>query len=281
MKTVVIGSDSRLGSEVVAHLLGRELPVVSISSRDPVLESVKLLVHSFTVHGAECVVNLVSHEWFADEDVTAHKNSLQVIKNLCKACRAQDVVLIHLSDDSVFAGRKSGAYRERDKPDNTDKRTGRILKGERYVRKRAPKHIVLRTGPVFAPSGNNIFTLLIGRLEKGQVLDISEDKLCPTPASDIARVIVAMILQLGCGAEPWGTYHYCSSDAASLYSFTEAIVALASQYGRIRRENVTLQAHPGGDHHVILNCHLIHGTFGIRQRPWRAALPAVVAEYCR
>jgi hypothetical protein len=38
---------------------------------------------------------------------------------------------------------------------------------------------------------------------------------------------------------------------------------------------------PGKDRNVILNCHHILNTFGIKQRPWRAALPAVVAEYCR
>jgi hypothetical protein len=32
---------------------------------------------------------------------------------------------------------------------------------------------------------------------------------------------------------------------------------------------------------VILNCHRLLGAFGIKQRAWRAALPSVVAEYCR
>jgi dTDP-4-dehydrorhamnose reductase len=281
MKTVIIGADCRLGLELAANLQGRDIPFVSISSRDPVLDSVKLLLHAFAYHGATQVVNALSHELFSGDDPAAYKRSLLVTKNLCKACRAHEAALIHLSDDSMYAGRKSGAYREKDKPDSADPRVARVLKAESYVNKRAPKHIVLRCGPLFAPAGHNLFTMLAAQLEKGHLLECTEDKLCPTPANDIARVVVAIILQLDCGAEPWGTYNYCSSDASSLYNFAEAVVALASQYGRIRRDEVRLQPVPGKDRNVILNCHHILNTFGIKQRPWRAALPAVVAEYCR
>jgi dTDP-4-dehydrorhamnose reductase len=281
MKTVIIGADCRLGHELAANLQGRDIPFVSISSRDPVLESVKLLLHAFAFHAATHVVNALSHELFHGDDPAAYKRSLLVVKNLCKACRAHDAALIHLSDDSVYAGRRGGAYREKDRPDSADPRAARVLKGESYVSKRVPKHIVLRCGPVFAPAGENLFTAIAGQLEKGRTLECTEDKLCPTPANDVARVVAAIILQLDCGATPWGTYHYCSSDAASLYNFAEAVIALASQYGRIRREDVSLIAVPAKERNVILNCHQLLNTFGIKQRPWRAALPAVVAEYCR
>jgi len=281
VKAVIIGADCRLGLELAANLQGRDIPFVSISSRDPVLESVKLLQHAFRYHGATHIVNALSRELFLGEDANAYKRSLVVIKNLCTACRAHEASLIHLSDDGMFAGRKNGAYREKDKPDSADPRAARVLKGESYVTKRVPRHIVLRSGPLFAPTGDNLFTLLVQRLEKGHVLECTEDKVCPTPANDVARVVVAIILQLECGATPWGVYHYCSSDAASLYNFAEAVVALASQYGRIRRDSVRLQATASVDRNVILNCHKLLGTFGIKQRPWRAVLPAVVAEYCR
>jgi len=281
VKTVIVGSDCRLGLELAANLQGRDIPFVSISSRDPVLESVKLLLHAFAFHGATQVVNALSHELFHGDDPAAYKRSLLLVKNLAKACRAHDAVLIHLSDDSMYGGRRSGAYREKDKGDSTEARAARVLKAESYATKRVPRHIVLRCGPVFAPTGDNLFTMIARQLEKGRTLECNEDKLCPTPANDVARVVVAIILQLDCGATPWGTYHYCSSDAASLYNFAEAVIALASQYGRIHREEVHLVAVPGKDRNVILNCHQILNAFGIKQRPWRASLPAVVAEYCR
>jgi dTDP-4-dehydrorhamnose reductase len=265
----------------VANLQGRDIPFVSISSRDPVLESVKLLQHAFAIHGATHIVNALSREWFQGDDAGAHKRALLLVKNLCKASRLQDATLIHLSDGSMFGGRKSGAYREKDKPDHGDPRVARILKGERYVLKRVPQHIVLRSGPLLAPTGDNLFTMLMQRFEQGEMLECSEDKICPTPANDVARVVVAMIVQLDCGATPWGLYHYCSSDATSLYNLAEAVLALASQYGRIRRDTVSLVPLASEDRNVILNCHQLLGTFGIKQRPWRAALPSVVAEYCR
>lgn len=276
-----MGSDSRLGLELVAHLQGRDIPFVSISSRDPVIEGVKLLQHAFDIHGATHVINAMSRELFQGDDPALHKRGLVGVKNLCKACRAQDIVMVHLSDDSMFHGRRSGAYREKDAPDSADPRAQRVLKGESYVTRRVPRHIVLRSGPLVASSGDNLFSRLVRHMEADERIEASEDKLCPTPAADVARVVAAILLQLDCGAEPWGVYHYCSSDATSMYNFAEAIVALASQYGRIRRESVRLHPLPARERNIILNCHNLLETFGIKQRPWRAALPSVVAEYCR
>lgn len=281
MKAVIIGADCHLGRELAVSLQGREIPFVSISSHDPVLESVKLLLHAFAFHGATQVINVLSHELFNGEDPLAYKRSLLITKNLAKACRAHDAVLIHLADDGIYAGRRGGAYSEKDRTDSAHPRCARMLKAESYVRKRAPKHIVLRCGPLIAPNGSNVFTQLMHQLEGGGVLEFSEDKLCPTPAHDIARVVVAMILQLDCGASPWGTYNYCCSDVATHYKFAEAVLALATQYGRIRSASVQLQATPGTGRHLILNCQQILWTFGIKQRSWRSALPAVTAEYCR
>jgi dTDP-4-dehydrorhamnose reductase len=281
MKAYVVGGDFRLGMELAASLEGRDLPFVSVASHDPVLGDARALTQALTAHGATQVINVLSQEWFRSEDARDHRKGLLLIKNLSRACRGTQAALLHLSDASMFAGRRSGAYREKDRPDHADERAARVLKGESYVRRRVTRHIVLRAGPMVAATGDNLFTRVMHRLERGELLECTDDRVCPTPASDVARVAVAIILQLACGAEPWGTYHYCSSDAASLYNFAEAVVALASQYGRIRPDAVQLKARAASEHNIILNCHQILGAFGIKQRAWRAALPSVVAEYCR
>ena len=102
MKTVIIGADCRLGLELAANLQGRDIPFVSISSRDPVLDSVKLLQHAFAIHGATHVVNALSREWFQSEDLAAHKRALLLVKNLCKASQLQEAALIHLGGTTGF-----------------------------------------------------------------------------------------------------------------------------------------------------------------------------------
>jgi dTDP-4-dehydrorhamnose reductase len=281
VKVLVIGADHRLGLEIVASLQGRDVPFVSISSHDPVLMDARALAAAVAAHGTGYLVNALSADCFLSDDGAQHRRGLLLIKNLAHACRAHHAMLLHVSDASMFAGRRSGAYREKDKPDNADARAKRVLKGESHVLRRVPRHIVLRGGPLIAATGDNLFTRVMQRLERGELLECTDDRLCPTPAADLARVIVAVLLQIDCGATPWGIYHYCGADPASLYNFAEAVVALASQYGRIRRDAVQLRARAPDDRNLVLNCHQILGTFGIKQRPWRSALPAVVAEYCR
>ena len=279
MKTIIVGSDLQLGMEFNAQLLARDIPLVSISGADAALDSMKLLLNALRVHQPMFVVNLLTRELFASGDPVQYKRAQQVTKNLAKACRSQGIVLIHLSDDAIFAGRKSGAYRERDKPDGKTALAKHMLKAESYVCRRALKHIVLRTGPVISSVGDNLFTKVFDRLRLGQHLQMSDDKICPTPASDVARVAVAMILQIGCGAEHWGVYHSACGDPASLYNFAEAIIATASQYGHVRREDVRLEQREAEGQHIILNCHKIFSTFGIKQRNWRQSLPVMIAEY--
>jgi dTDP-4-dehydrorhamnose reductase len=280
VKALIIGSDCVAGIELAANLQGRDIPFASLSSRDPALDSAKLLTQALHAQGISHVVNVLTRELFSRDDSAALKRGLVITTNLCKACRAQGAALIHLSDDRMFHGRKGGAYREKDKPDNANPLAQHVLKGERYVGKRVPRQIVLRCGPLVAPGGDNLLTVMFRRLEAGQRIECSTDKICPTPANDLARVVVALILQIDCGAESWGTYHYCSSDAVSLYNFAESVVAIASQFGRIDREKVKLEAQEGEGRNIILNCHQLLGAFGIQQRPWRAALPSIVAEYC-
>lgn len=281
MKVLVVGADHRLGLELAAGLQGRDIPFFSLGSQDKLLSDARALAAAVHAHGAGYVINALSADCFRTDDAAEHRRGLLLIKNLANVCRATQAVLIHVSDTSMFAGRRSGAYREKDRPDNTDARAKRVLKGESHVLRRVPRHIVLRSGPLVAATGDNLFTRVMRQLERGEALECSDDRVCPTPAADLARVVVGIILQLACGATPWGIYHYCSSDASSLYNFAEAVLALASQYGRIRRDTAQLSARPAQERNLILNCHQILGTFGIKQRPWRAALPAVVAEYCR
>ena len=281
MKIVVVGAENRLGLEIVAGLQGRDIPYLSLSSRDRLFDDLRTLKSTVAVHGAGVIVNAATQACFRTDDAAEHRRGLLLIKNLARVCRSQEAALIHVSDCSMFAGRRGGAYREKDRPDNAQGIARHVLKSESHVIRRVARHIVLRSGPLIAASGDNLLTEVLRKLEQGEPLECSDDRLCPTPAADIARVIVAIILQIDCDAKAWGIYNYCSSDAASLYNFAEAVLALASQYGRIRRDSVQLHASPTKDRNLILNCHRILGTFGIKQRPWRAALPALIAEYCR
>ena len=281
MNTVILGADNPLGSELVTHLQSRELRCVSIAGADPALDKPHLLMNAFSVHQPGFVVNLQCRELLSTDVAEDHKRALRSLKNITRACRAVDAVMIHVSDCDVFAGQRIGSYREHDKPDGHGDRVKRLIKAENYARRRVPRHIMLRPGTMISPTGDNVFTRIMRSLERGDRLTFGPGSVCITPASDVARVIAALIQQLECGASPWGIYHYCSEEATNLFAFTEVAVALASQYGKIDADSVQIELKEDGTENLVLSCKQILSAFGIRQRKWRTNLPSIVAEYCR
>mgnify|MGYP001814603562 FL=1 len=101
----------------------------------------------------------------------------------------------------------------------------------------------------------------------------------PLAAPDAARVVGGMLDQIGVGAEPWGVFHYTSSDRAEPGDLEEVMLAATGQFldldsGDLRRE--TLSDRPPN---TTLDCRKIRDTFAIKQVPWRDAMTATVKQF--
>ena len=173
-----------------------------------------------------------------------------------------------------------GRHREEDDVAPASRVGALLWRMEERVRAACKQHIILRTGPLFSAQGDNLLTSLIARLKDGATLALSTTgNSCPVHVSDLARVVSAIIDQLSCGAEPWDTYHYCSSDPVSSYLFAETVLAVVSQYRPAGAQPPLLESQDTADTrwpHPLLNCDKLLNTFGIKQLPWRAFLvPAV------
>jgi dTDP-4-dehydrorhamnose reductase len=142
--------------------------------------------------------------------------------------------------------------------------------------------LILRLGPIFSNEGSNLITQMLGPLREGDSLILDNNlRGCPVAADDGARVILALLDQLGTGLEPWGIYHYGSSDTATYYEFAEALLASASQFFEFSSSAVQLERESEGlmPLNRTLNCSKIRSTFAIRQVPWRSAISDLVKHY--
>ena len=94
----------------------------------------------------------------------------------------------------------------------------------------------------------------------------------PVAVDDRVRVVVAIMQQLGCGAEAWGTYQYAGADPVSLYKLGLEITTTmpSAQRPHLIDEEASWQRLEPAN--AILNCKKIRHTFGIQQRAWRDSL---------
>lgn len=282
MRVLLIGSDTSLGLALVDHLRrwGRhELEAVSSSTSRWKSE-----------RHAKKVVRRVRADIVVDARLQGAIDSGELISELdlershwlAKASQRSGGSFFLLSTARVFAGDAGRAYREQDVPDNTET-VGRLLAAaEARTRETCARHIILRLGPVFAPSGINVLSHMLAQLAAGQKLVLDNQlRGCPVESADAARVVAGVLDQLDAGAEAWGTYHYCSPDPTNCYEFAEALLASASQFSDFSADAVQLQPAAADDvsRNRALQCSRIRGTFAIKQVPWRGFVADAVRQY--
>jgi dTDP-4-dehydrorhamnose reductase len=100
----------------------------------------------------------------------------------------------------------------------------------------------------------------------------------PVAVSDLARVMAAIVMQLDCGAEVWGTYQYAGAETVNFYELGLDIVGLPGIPEHLR----VVDDMPAWGHLEPVNttmvCSKIKNTFGIKQLPWRNWLSEEIAR---
>ena len=147
-------------------------------------------------------------------------------ENLAGISREIDAVLITISTDYVFAGKKDGFYTQRDQPDPESIYGLAKLEGERRAQLAHARTIVVRTGFVFGPGGSNFLSTIIERAGRGEKLKAITDAYgTPTYAPDLAsRLRELAKLDLP------GTFHVVNAGAGVSYEeFARAALDLSGQ----------------------------------------------------
>jgi dTDP-4-dehydrorhamnose reductase len=201
---------------------------------------------------------------------------------VAKACQRTKIIYLYASSSRVFSGQLDRPYTEEDYPDNEETVGLLLASAEQLVRDSCERHLILRMGPIFSHEGTNLITQMLGPMGRGGSLVLDNNlRGCPVSADDGARVVSALLDQLGTGVEAWGIYNYCSSDSATYYEFAEALLASASQFSEFSPAAVQLEREPEGlaPLNRTLDCSRIRSTFAIKQIPWRSAISDIVKQY--
>ena len=72
------------------------------------------------------------------------------VKNIAIACKANNVVLIHISTDYVFDGAKETPYSVKDQPNPINEYGKSKLLGEQYIQQILKKYYIVRTSWLYS-----------------------------------------------------------------------------------------------------------------------------------
>ncbi|MFI1744753.1 dTDP-4-dehydrorhamnose reductase [Thalassobellus sediminis] len=142
-------------------------------------------------------------------------------KNLAIACKKQGTVLIHISTDFVFDGKKNEPYVETSETNPISVYGASKLQGEVEIQQVLKEHFIIRTSWLYSEYGNNFMKTMLRLSETRDELDVVGDQRgTPTYAGDLAEVIVHII---NMKVKDYGIYHYSNLGELSWFDFAKAI----------------------------------------------------------
>jgi len=229
MRTVIIGSNGQLGQELVNAfaryetfpLTHREIEICELESSYRILTALKpdLVINCAAYHKTdEC-------EDFPEK---AFMVNAVAVKGLATLCHDMNAVLVQISTDYVFDGKKGSPYHENDQPNPLNTYGISKLAGEFFVKNLLHRYYIVRTSSLFGVAGasgkgGNFIETMLKKARQGVVIKVVSDMyMSPTSAKDLAYKLEEMVRVQA----PFGLYHLTNQGYCSWLEFAKTVFEL-------------------------------------------------------
>lgn len=165
-------------------------------------------------------------------------------KNLSIAAKKNNSLLIHISTDYVFSGKKNKPYKETDKANPISVYGKTKLLGEKEIFYFHDNFIIFRVSWLCGSDKTNFITkmLELGLVNKN--LKIISDQIGrPTFTHDFSKVLFKIIKKYNFKKKYKDIYHYSSSGKElSWYEFAQKIFKFAKKYGYLKPNLIAISS---------------------------------------
>jgi dTDP-4-dehydrorhamnose reductase len=224
MRALITGGGGQLGADL-AEQLGAD--AVSFTHEELDITDAGALDRAFADVEPDVVFNCAA---FHNVDVCESEpnRSWQVNVDAVRELARRSPLLVHLSTNYVFDGRRPDAYAETDLASPQSIYALTKLAGEHAALAYAERALVVRTAGLYglsgsASKGGNFVQRMITRArEQGALRMVADQRLQPTFTSDLAAALIECV-ELGAT----GLIHLTASGACSWHEFTLAIMERA------------------------------------------------------
>ncbi len=282
MRFAVLGAAGQLGRDLCPRLNGEVVPLdrtrADLTKPDQVHSTLTDIRPNVVINCA--AYNLVDKA--ESEPYAAFAVNCWGVRELARACRDLDCVLVHFSTDYVF-----GLETNRKTPLHTMDPPGPVsvyglskLGGEYGVRAECPKHFVIRTCGLYGvwgsggKGGNFVETMLRVAGQRKPLRVVNDQHCTPSYTADVAAAAVALI-----ATDRYGLYHVTNSGATTWHDLAKAVFELAGVKVDLTpipsSEYPTPARRPG---YSVLSLDALVAAGVSEPRPWRAAVAAYLNE---
>lgn len=238
MRILVAGGQGQVGSALAEIGQEQGLNLVSLGRSGLDITDEDAISAAFDNYQPELLINAAAYTAVdkAESEIgLAYAVNETSTALLADACALANIPMLHISTDYVFDGSKDGLYNEDDSVNPLTVYAKSKEAGERALRERVERHIILRTSWVFGVQGNNFVKTMVRLAKERERLAVVADQFGgPSSARSIAAALLEIAAQFEqTGEVAWGTYHYCQKPYVSWHQFAHAIVERATEMGLV------------------------------------------------
>ncbi|NRB37888.1 MAG: dTDP-4-dehydrorhamnose reductase [Pseudomonadales bacterium] len=231
-KILITGAGGQVGRELVDLCEEKQLNYVAYTSSELDITDEKKVFSEIIKQAPSAVINAAAYTAVDKAEIEQEK-AYAVNRDgalfLAKACKTADALLLHISTDYVFDGEKKEPYTVDDIPNPTSVYGASKLAGERAIQETWEKHCIIRVSWVFGQYGNNFVKTMLRLAEERDELSIVSDQFgAPTPADEIARVILKVAFK---DKLEYGIEHIESTPGVTWYEFAQRIFSESVKIG--------------------------------------------------
>jgi len=197
---------------------------------------------------------------------------------LAAACKKHGALLIHVSTDYVFDGRKRTPYSEEDEVNPLNEYGRSKLNGERAIDAVSDRYFIIRTSWLYSTYGHNFYKTMVRLGQERDSLSVVNDQIAsPTYARFLGEDVLHLIRLklLDQKPIPYGIYHYTQQEETSWYGFAQEIM-------RVNQLSIPVQAVSSAQfptkatrpQYSKLSTEKWENNIAISLRPWQAGVEA-------
>jgi dTDP-4-dehydrorhamnose reductase len=225
MVVLVTGANGQLGQSLQSIAPNyTELKFVFCSSSDLDISNAKNCEIVFSKVNPNFCINAAAYtavDKSETEPEKAYSINVDGVRNLAEACKTHKTVLLHISTDFVFDGRKNSPYSEDDIPNPTGVYGQTKLDGEKAIQAVFDNYYIIRTSWVYSQFGNNFMKTMLRLASERDSLSVVNDQFgTPTNAVDLADALIQIIKS---EKNVFGIYNYSNEGQCSWYDFAKKI----------------------------------------------------------
>lgn len=287
MTVLIIGNKGQLGWALERGAKNHDIKTVGVDLPELDMTHAQALYQLVARERWDAVVNAAAYTAVdkAEGDAdTAFAVNRDGVAHLADACRENNLPLIHISTDYVFNGTSTSPYTPDDTIDPLGVYGQSKAAGEKALRERLDRHVIIRTSWLYGIHGNNFVKTMLRLAREREKLRVVADQYgCPTYAGDLAEAIIKIVKQcLKNQVLPWGTFHYCNRGVVSWHQLAQRAIQSASRYEKFRVETIvpiTTDEYPTPaprPAYSALNCASFSDAFGLDTVDWKDSLDRMV-----